>query len=396
MSADPLTDRLSAAFAMRFPGEPPSVLGRAPGRVNLIGEHTDYNHGFVLPIAIERETQALVRPRRDGRYRFHALDFGSDHEFSVERCEPDSSQGWTAYVCGVVGLLAEAGIPTPGADVVVGGTVPIGSGLSSSASLETAVGIALAGERMSRIALAKLGQQVEWRFAGVRCGIMDQFISCLGRRGTALLLDCASLEHQWIPFDDSGVALVITDSRQSRELAASAYNTRRAECEAAVAHFQGSLPYVASLRDISIADLEAHADGLDPAALRRARHVVTENARVLEACRHLRAGDMVGLGGVMRRAHVSLRDDYEVSSPAIEALITAANSGAECLGTRLTGAGFGGCTVSLVRRGAVPRFQAHVAATFEREVGVCPHFYASSPAEGASHRAVPPWGAVPR
>ncbi len=378
-------------FHARFSGEP-TLIARAPGRVNLIGEHTDYNEGFVLPIAIDREVQFAVRPRDDRQVRLYSLDFEQSAEFSLDQLVADPDQPWGNYVRGMAQQLLRAGCRLRGMEGVVAGNVPIGSGLSSSAAIEVAAGTALlavSGESVDKPKLALMGQAAENEFMGVRVGIMDQFISCLGSKGHALFLDCRTLEFELVPVDDPNYVFVITNSKQGRELAGSAYNERRAQCEAAVAAIQHRRPEVKALRDATLADLEAAEADLDAVTVRRARYVIQENERVLAAVTALREHRLEEFGRLMNASHDGLRDLYQVSSEALDTLVIAARQVEGCLGSRLTGAGFGGCTVSLVRRNRVEAFQQHVASNYWLATGIKnAEFYLVEPSEGASATAL--------
>ncbi len=387
------TDALLAAFRERFGGEASVV--RAPGRVNLIGEHTDYNDGFVLPIAIDRDVRIAFAPRSDRRVRLYSLDFRAASEFELEDIRPDPEATWSNYVRGMAVELLRDGLPLRGMDAVMQGDVPIAAGLSSSAALEVAAGLAfqVSSEiELGPVELAQLAQRAEHEFMGVRVGIMDQFISRIGRGGHALSIDCRTLEYRQVPLNAVAHCFVVADSRQSRELAGSAYNERRAQCEAAVAALAetalATKHPVRALRDVDPVDLGCYGYSLDLTIGRRARHIVWENARVLAAIAHLERGDLEAFGELMDESHESLRFDYEVSSPALDLLAGAARQVEGCLGSRLTGAGFGGCTVSLVRRDQVDAFRAHVAEQYARGTGVEPHIFVTDAADGAGLVAV--------
>jgi galactokinase len=363
-----------------------AALVRAPGRVNLIGEHTDYNDGFVLPIAIDLDVRKAITPRPDRIVRLYSLDFQSETVFDLDNVQRDEQAEWGNYVRGMAVELTKAGMLLRGMDGVVQGNVPIASGLSSSAAMEVAAGLALCAVSQQTVEpphLAQLAQAAENHYMGVRTGIMDQFASRMGHPGHALFLDCRSLEYDLIPIPDETYLFVVADSRQSRELAGSAYNERRAQCEAAAAELTKHLPNVRALRDVSPADLERYGDRLDPVIRKRARHVVTENDRTLKAVEALRAKDWQTFGALMNDSHDSLRDDYEVSSVALDTLVNAARAVEGCIGSRLTGAGFGGCTVSLVEQPRVDEFRAKVGAAYQEACGMEPRFYVTRAAAGA-------------
>ena len=378
------TQRLLEEFHKRFQGEP--VVVRAPGRVNLIGEHTDYNDGFVLPIAIENDVRFAVARRHDRNVHLYSLNFDSETRFDLDHMERDEENTWGNYVRGMAVELAGYGCLLSGLEGVVEGNVPLGSGLSSSAAMEVAAGLAfltVSHQVVEPPTLALLAQAAENNYLGVRVGIMDQFISRMGHPGHALFLDCRSLEYDLIPIASEEYVFVATDSRQGRELAGSAYNERRGQCEAAVAELSKHLPNVKALRDVTSAELEKYKGSLDPIVYRRARHVVSEDERVLEAVEALRGGDLGRFGKLMNASHDSLRDDYEVSSPALDTLVEAARAVEGCLGSRLTGAGFGGCTVSLVRSDRIDAFQESVAREYGEKIGAEARFYVTRPAAGA-------------
>jgi galactokinase len=371
-----------AAFEDRF-GEAPAFLVRAPGRVNLIGEHTDYNDGFVLPIAIDREIWIALRPRDDARVVVHSLDYREAADFDAAGVE-HTGKGWIEYLKGVAWGLAEAGHAVRGWEGVMGGDVPRGAGLSSSAAVELATERAFAAVGhlpWSPAEMALLAQRVENRWIGVNCGIMDQMVVAAGRAGHALLIDCRTLDTTPAPLP-AGAAVVVLDTATRRGLVDSAYNERRAQCEAA-ARFFG----VRALRDVDVATFEARADGLDPVTRRRARHVVTENDRTLEAARAMRAGDVRRLGELMNASHASLRDDFEVTNDALDTIVALAQARPGCHGARMTGAGFGGCAVALVDAAHVDEFVARVTDGYRSATGRVPHCYVCHAADGASVEA---------
>ncbi len=372
------------AFQQHY-GMAPALIGRAPGRVNLIGEHTDYNEGWVLPVAIDLDAAVAARPRTDRSLHLYAHDLGSQATLNLDSISHEVG-GWTSYARGMAALLQQAGYQLSGADLVVMGDVPRASGLSSSAALEVAMGTtlaALSGQVVPGVQLAQLAQRTENDWVGVNSGIMDQMISALGKRDHALLIDCRDYSTQAIPIP-SNVRIVVCDSKKSRELAHSAYNERRAQCEEAVRLLQPVLPAIQALRDVSPADLETHAALLPPVILQRARHIVTEDARVIDSVKALRAGELTTFGHLMDESHRSLRDDYQVSSNELDTLVEAAQQVPGTYGSRLTGAGFGGCTVSLVDPEAVDRFKKQVAAAYRHAVGYEPDIYVCVAADGAS------------
>ena len=369
---------LQQAFMARF-GEAAKQVVRAPGRVNLIGEHTDYIDGFVLPLAIERAVWIALRPRNDRRVQLHALEFNSEGQFDLDHLEQAS--GWLEYPKGVAWALQEAGLELQGFDGVISGDVPRGAGLSSSAALELAVAKAfqvVSGFAWEPARMAQLAQRAENRWVGVNCGIMDQLVSAAGVAGHALLIDCRSLELTPVPLPP-GSQVVILDTATRRGLVDSAYNERRRQCEAA-ARFFG----VAALRDVSLAQFSAAADKLEPLMAKRARHVVSENERTLQAAEAMRRGDSVRLGQLMNASHASLRDDFEVSSAALNAMVETAQAHSGCFGARMTGAGFGGCAVALVAEAQITAFVAEVTAHYQQRTSLTPQVTVTMASQGAS------------
>jgi galactokinase len=383
---DPRTQTLIEEFQRRFDAAP-TLLAIGPGRVNLIGEHTDYNDGFVLPVALKRDIRIALRPRADRAVRVYSLEYDDWYEFSLDRLAYNKDLLWTNYVQGIAWVLGELGLTLTGFNGVISGNVPRASGLSSSAALEVATATAFLAasglsDALDGVQIARAAQRAENQFVGVNCGIMDQFISVLGAEGHALLIDCRSLEYRLIPFPSQG-ALVIGNTKASRSLAGSAYNERRRQCEMGVATLQQVLPEVRALRDVSSAQLEAHADLLDPVVYRRCRHVVAENERVLETVAALERDDLTAVGRLMDASHVSLRDDYEVSSPALDAMVEAMRSAPGCYGARLTGAGFGGCAVALVRPGQEQAVADAIYEKYPKAANIWPEVYVSPAGPGA-------------
>jgi galactokinase len=347
--------------------------------VNLIGEHTDYNDGFVLPAAIDRHIVIAARPRADRIVRLHAADMGESARFDLDDIRPDTGRRWSNYERGVAWALQSAGYVLQGMDAVVAGDVPIASGLSSSAAIEVATAFAfqtLGGLNLDGVQRALLCQKAENEFVGMRCGIMDQYIISLGRRDHALLIDCRNLEYRLVPIP-AGLSLVICDTQKRRGLVDSEYNTRRLECEAG-ARALG----VPALRDVSVETFETRQAELPEVTRRRCRHVVSENQRVLDAVGALEAGDLDRFGTLMNASHVSLRDDYEVSCAELDAMVEAAWRQPGVLGARMTGAGFGGCTVNLVTNEAAEAFQRHVASDYTWATGLEPRIYRCAAEDG--------------
>jgi galactokinase len=364
---------------------PAARIFRAPGRVNLIGEHTDYNEGFVMPAAIDFSTTVTVIPQTDRRVSVFSDNFSEGLEFDLDELDPKSRQHWSDYVRGVAFTLERAGHRLNGARLNVTSDVPIGSGLSSSAAIEVAIALALLGNsglRLDRVELARLCQRAESDFVGMRCGIMDQFISCCGQQGTALLLDCRSLEYKLLPMP-ARARLVVCNTMVKHALAAGEYNTRRAECEAGVSHFAKLRPGIRSLRDVNELELQKAAEDLPELIYRRCRHVITENDRVLEAASALEQDNLDRFGQLMNQSHRSLRDDYEVSCAELDLMVQLAQKVPGVFGARMTGGGFGGCTINLVNAETVDEFRREVAAAYEAETGFAPEIYVCSAAAGA-------------
>jgi len=383
---DPRTQELVDEFTRRFQFAP-THISVGPGRVNLIGEHTDYNDGFVLPIALYRDIRIALRPRTDRTVRAYSLEYDDWYEFSIDDLKYDEDVLWSNYMMGMAWVLEEQGVRLQGMDAVVSGNVPRASGLSSSAALEVATGKALLvasgqPDAVIGVPLATSAQRAENKFVGVNCGIMDQFISVLGAEDNALLIDCRSLEYRLIPFP-AQAALVIGNTKASRSLAGSAYNERRSQCEQGVALLQQELPDIAALRDVTSEQLEAHKHLLPELVYRRCRHVVSENERVMQTVDAFQRGDLAEAGRLMDASHASLRDDYEVSSAALDAMVDAMRSAGGCIGARLTGAGFGGCAIALVEPGSEQAVGDAIFDLYPKATNIWPEIYTSRPGPGA-------------
>ncbi len=369
--------RVVQEFQRRF-GAAPAHLVRAPGRVNLIGEHTDYNDGFVMPMAINRAVWIALRPREDGRLVVLSLDFDETVEFEVDHLHQGA--GWAEYIKGVAWALQEAGHSVRGFEGVVAGDVPIGAGLSSSAAWELAAARAFSvtsGLSWHPAQMALLSQRAENDWVGVNCGIMDQMISAAGRADHALLIDCRSLEAQPVPLPPNTVVVVL-DTATRRGLVDSVYNERRSQCEAAARYFG-----VKALRDVSLGQFAVQALGLEAITRRRALHVITENDRTLRAAQAMRRGDAGELGALMKLSHASLRDNFEVSSLELNRMVECAERQPGCYGARMTGAGFGGCAVALVRSDAADAFSRQVTADYQAATGLSPQLYVCTATNGA-------------
>jgi galactokinase len=359
-------------------GEPPAWVVQAPGRVNLIGEHTDYNDGFVLPMAIDRATWIALRPRTDHNVAIHSLNHNESMRMDLGNLQ--KGKGWPEYPKGVAWALQQAGFPLTGWEGVAECDVPLGSGLSSSASFELSVARAFAcvsGFAWDAAGMAVLGQKAENAWVGVNCGIMDQMISAVGREGHAVLIDCRDFAFKHMPLP-AGTSVVIMDTSTRRGLVESAYNERRQQCEQ-VARFFGRK----FLRDVSLAEYHEHAHELDAVARRRARHVISENERAVAAADAMKNGDAVRLGNLMNQSHDSLRDDFEVTNRELNIIVQNARGVTGCLGARMTGAGFGGCALALVTSDAVDDFMDVVAKKYRNESRLEPMLYRCKPSQGA-------------
>ncbi len=372
-------------FEARF-GAGAAFAVRAPGRVNLIGEHTDYNDGFVLPAAITYDVAVVGRPRNDRVVRLYSVVFDEMTEFSLETIAPADVAKWSNYARGVATILQDTGRELTGMDAVLDGTVPLSSGLSSSAATEVAFCLAYeaaGGFEIHPVQRALLSQRAEREFVGVNCGIMDQMISSLGRAGHALFIDTRDLDYRTVPVPKGSVVFVIGNTNKPRELVKSAYNERRSQCEQSVEILRSHLPNVRALRDVCEPEFEALAGELPEVLRKRARHVVTENARVLRSVKALSEGDCAAFGLLMNQSHDSLREDYEVTGPELDAMVDAARACEGVYGSRMTGAGFGGCTVSLVDASSVEAFTASVGEKYAQATGLQASFYVCQAADGA-------------
>jgi galactokinase len=358
---------------------------RAPGRVNLIGEHTDYNDGFVMPAAIDLLTWVEISPLPNRKLQIFSENFNEEVEVDLDARDLSARRHWSDYPIGVVVMLERAGYRLRGARLKIRGEVPIGSGLSSSAAIEVATACALtanSGLEIERRELALLCQRAENEFVGARVGIMDQFVSLFGQAQKALLLDCRSLEFKLLPLPDK-VRLIICNTMVKHELASSAYNERREQCEAGVKYLSQFLPNVTALRDVTFAQLEQYGSGLSEVVYRRCRHVITENARVLSAGDVLEQGDLERFGQLMAESHQSLRHDYEVSSEELDLMVELAREIKGVYGARMTGGGFGGSTVNLVDDEQVEGFREHVAQRYEEITKLKPEIFICNASNGA-------------
>ncbi len=378
-TAELLSDEFQRSYRTR-----PAIF-RAPGRVNLIGEHTDYNDGFVMPAAIGFYTWIAASSRPDRTLHVRSGEFHETIDLSLDSLNGPPRKHWSDFVRGVAAVLKSNRVPLRGANLMIQGQVPMGAGLSSSASLEVAIGLALLATSHAEVPqmdLVKICQRAEHEYVGTRCGIMDQFIAVFATSGHALVLDCRSLESQSLLIPDDA-RLVICNSMVKHELASGEYNRRRAECEAGVKVFQRSTPGVHALRDVGLTDLEKHKTDLGDVVYRRCHHVISENQRVLDAADSLGTGDLQRFGELMYESHRSLQQDYEVSSTELDLLVEIAASCEGVYGSRMTGGGFGGCTISMVRSHFVEAFRRTITLAYREKTGITPDLYVCSAAQGA-------------
>jgi galactokinase len=381
---------LGRQFEQRF-GRQPELWHRAPGRVDLMGSHTDYNLGYVLTMAIDRDTWLAAAPRADGQVRIHSANTDSGASFALAQIDHDRQTPWTNYVRGVADVLQKAGHRLPGLDGLVHSTVPLSGGLSSSAALEVVT--AVTWRTMGRLAipdleLALLCQRAENEFAGLDCGILDQYSSLFGRRDHVLLLDCRDLSSSTSPVAE-GIRVVICDTQTKRELTGSEYSERRAQCQEGVRLLARHLPQVTSLRDVSPAALDRYAEMLPEVVGRRCRFIVQENRRVLDLAAALAEGDRPAIGALCRASYAGARDLYEIVSPEMALLMVAMLAGPGVIGARQAGAGFGGCMVAFVESDQVEAFRSHINLAYHKLSGIQPHIYPAHPAPGAGPLPAP-------
>ncbi len=379
-----LIKKIERSFRSRFRKDP--LLIESPGRVNLIGEHTDYNHGFVLPAAIDRIIVLAMARNEQDLIRLHAADMDSGCvEIPVQNSYKKNDPGWANYVLGVVDQLAKAGHVTGGFDCVFGGNIPIGAGMSSSAALESGVVFGLSelfDLGLSRLEMTRIAQRAENHFVGVQCGIMDQFASLHGKKNCVIKLDCRSLDFELYPFDRDDVRIMLCDTNVRRELAGSEYNIRRQQCEEGAAALHKHDPSIHSLRDVSFSLLEEHKNDLDPVVYRRCRYVLEENRRVQMGCEDLSKNDFVSFGKRMYQSHYGLRDDYEVSCPELDLLVEAAEKQEGVLGSRMMGGGFGGCTINLVIQDRAEQVVEEITQYYHERMGTSPGVYIANIGDG--------------
>jgi galactokinase len=376
-------ERVLRAHRQRFGQE--GHIFAAPARVNLIGEHTDYTGGFVMPMAIDFRTVAVVSAREDGRAVFYSANYDEEVGFEIARLKRTPGGNWSDYPSGVLWSLREEGVAVPGFSMSLAGDVPLGAGLSSSASIEVATAMALLGHARKELPLEKVAtlcRRAENEYVGAKSGIMDQFAvaGCVANR--AMLLDCRSLEFQLLPLPDQ-VRVVICNSMVKHAVATGEYGDRSAEVEAGQAVLRRERPGVKLLRDATLEDLEACRHLMSPASFKRCRHIITENARVMEARKALLAGDMERFGALMVEAHVSVRDDFAASCEEVDVLVAIAMQQAECFGARITGGGFGGCSVNVVRADAAEQFVATLRREYAVKTGIAADCFVCTPSDGA-------------
>ena len=380
---------LAKIFSEHFASQP--RIFRAPGRVNLIGEHTDYNEGFVLPAAIDLYTWTAIAPRNDRKLRVFSENLRQTSEIDLAADDPQPKGQWSDYVHGVALMLLKLGVQLPGADLAIFSNVPSGAGLSSSAALEVSVASALlgaAGQSLELKEIAKLSQRAENEFVGARVGIMDQFASCFGSADHAILLDCRSLEFKRLPLP-ANVAMVICNTMVKHEHSGGEYNDRRSQCEEGVRLLKQYFPSIKALRDVTLAQLEAHRSAVPKLTFRRCHHVISENDRVLRTVDALQSGDLKTVGRCMSESHLSLKNDYEVSCPELDAMVDIAGGQQGVVGSRMTGGGFGGCTINLVNSEAVAKFRSAVDAEYKRATGIDAEIYVSRAGAGVTEIATP-------
>ena len=372
-------------FSRIYPSGTDVAVVRAPGRVNLIGGHTDYNGGFVLPAALECEIVMAGQRREDREVSVYSDNMKEKAAFALDKIEYDDNMQWVNYIKGVVFILKGRGIELDGANIFISGNIPIGAGLSSSAAVEVATALLfqeVSGFFLNPVDMAKLCQRAENEFVGMKCGLMDQFVCCLGRKTNALFLDCLMEKYEFVPLPEN-INVVACNTGVSRKLSQSGYNTRRKECEEGIGILREFIPGAQNLREVCVSDFERFKEHLSPVIRKRCEHVIYENERVLHAVDALKKKNISKFGELMEESHASLRDKYEVSCPELDLMVKIGQSVDGCFGSRMTGAGFGGCTVNIVEKGVVPEFRKKVREEYFKKTGIEPDIYISEPVDGA-------------
>ncbi len=360
--------KITAVFNEKFEDEP--IVFRSPGRINMLGEHTDYNEGFVLPAAIDKSIYVAISKRTDNLINLYACNFTESYSTNTENIKPANIQ-WTNYILGVVDQLQKQGFAIGGFNLAIDGDIPIGAGLSSSAAVECAVVFALNeifDLGLSRMKMVPLAQKAEHVFAGVNCGIMDQFASMFGKKNHAIKLDCRSLAYEYVPINLTGYKIILFNTNVKHNLASSEYNTRRKQCEEGVSIIAENRPAVKSLRDVNIEMLKDYVEGIDPLIFKRCKYVVEENERLLHACDYLKKGDIKALGAKMYQTHHGLQYDYEVSCKELDFLVDFVKNNEYVAGARMVGGGFGGCTINLIKESAVEELVENISAVYQKDM----------------------------
>ncbi len=379
-----MLEKIIAVFTEKF-AEQPTVF-RSPGRINILGEHTDYNEGYVLPAAIDKSIFVAITKRTDNQVNLFAGDFNESFTTDTENIKPASIQ-WPNYILGVVDQLQKQGHTIGGFNLVLDGDIPIGAGLSSSAAVECAVVFALNEIfelGLSRMKMVPLAQKAEHVFAGVNCGIMDQFASMFGKKDNAIKLDCRSLEYEYVPINLTGYKIILFNTNVKHNLASSEYNTRRRQCEEGISIIAQNNPAVKSLRDVSMAMLKDNVAGVDSLIFKRCKYVVQENQRLLGACDDLKKGDVKSLGKKMFETHHGLQYDYEVSCRELDFLVDYVKNNEDVAGARMVGGGFGGCTINLIKEDAVEKLVEQISAAYQKEMNLALSVYQVSIENGTS------------
>ncbi|MHB1686756.1 MAG: galactokinase [Ignavibacteriaceae bacterium] len=379
-----LSGKIEKQFRELFGEEP--LLVKSPGRVNLIGEHTDYNMGFVLPAAIDKAIYFAIAPRNDNLCKLFASDMNDSFEFTIEELI-QSEKGWPNYLMGVVDQLKKAGYIFSGFNCVFGGNIPIGAGLSSSAAVEAGLAFGLNtifNLGIDKLSLVKFAQKAENEFVGVKCGIMDQFINIFGENGNALRIDCRSLEYEYFPFDYENISIVLFNSKVSHSLASSEYNQRKIECSVGVNIIKKEFPQIQSLRDVSIDMLAESKTIMEPVVYRRCKYVVEENSRLLKACEALKVHDLKTFGALMYQTHEGLSKDYEVSCKELDYLVELTKENSKVYGARMMGGGFGGCTVNLIENDAIEEISKSVTEKYKQKFNLDANIYVTKISSGTN------------